>query len=109
MTGIVVDASETMREAFAELAQLRAQTRLLAQRNAQLETALETRIVIEQAKGMLAERLRVSPDEAFEALRRAARSNRVKLHALAAAVVASRETPRELAGTKRFPDPPAAA
>ena len=109
MTGVVLGTTAAPRDTGAELAQLRAQARLLAERNAQLETALETRIVIEQAKGMLAERLRVSPDEAFQTLRRAARSNRVKLHALAAAVVASRETPRELAPRGRSPDPPAAA
>ena len=108
MTGVAVDTSP-VRDAGAELARLRAQTRLLAERNAQLETALETRIVIEQAKGMLAERLRVSPDEAFQTLRRAARSHRVKLHALAAAVVASREMPRELSPPGPFPDRPAAA
>jgi hypothetical protein len=59
--------------------------------NDQLRTALRTRVVIEQAKGMLAERLGVEVDVAFERLRREARSRRLKLHAFAAAVVA-RET-----------------
>jgi hypothetical protein len=54
----------------------------------QLRTALVTRIVIEQAKGMVAERLEMEVDEAFERLRREARNRRMKLHALAAAVVA---------------------
>lgn len=56
--------------------------------NDQLRTALVTRIVIEQAKGVLAERLKVEVDEAFERLRGEARNRRMKLHALAAAVVA---------------------
>jgi ANTAR domain-containing protein len=63
--------------------------------NDQLRTALRTRIVIEQAKGMLAERLGVDVDVAFERLRREARVRRLKLHAIAAAVVA-RETWTEL-------------
>jgi hypothetical protein len=56
--------------------------------NDQLRTALVTRIVIEQAKGMLAERWQVEVDVAFERLRREARSRRLRLHALAEAVVA---------------------
>ena len=56
--------------------------------NDQLRTALVSRIVIEQAKGMLAERWQVEVDVAFERLRREARSRRLRLHALAGAVVA---------------------
>lgn len=71
--------------------------RRLFERNAQLEQALESRIVIEQAKGVLAERLALSPDAAFELLRRGARNHRLRIHALAAQVVAERETPPEIA------------
>ena len=95
-----------------ELTRLRALTQLLAERNEQLETALESRIVIEQAKGVLAERYGISPDAAFVRLRAAARSNRMKLHALAAAVVASPEgsTTRSMPPPGGpFPAPPAAA
>jgi hypothetical protein len=60
----------------------------LRQENEQLRTALATRIVIEQAKGMLAERFEMDVDEAFERLRHQARSHRMKLHVLAAAVTA---------------------
>lgn len=52
-----------------------------------------SRIVIEQAKGVLAERYRLPMDEAFAVLRRAARSNRVRIHELAEAVVTSPRTP----------------
>jgi hypothetical protein len=60
---------------------------------AQLETALQSRIVIEQAKGILAERLAVTVDEAFEILRYAARSHRTKLHEVAVRVIKERQTP----------------
>jgi AmiR/NasT family two-component response regulator len=62
-------------------------------RAAQLQTALETRIVIEQAKGVLRERYGLSIEDAFAALRSAARSAQLKLHAVATEVVASSETP----------------
>ena len=60
---------------------------------AQLEFALQSRIVIEQAKGILAERLDVGVDTAFGILRHAARSHRMKLHDVAASVVNERVTP----------------
>jgi len=66
------------------------------ERNRQLEQALESRIVIEQAKGVLVERLRLEPDAAFEILRRASRNSRRRLHDLAAEVVRSRVMPREM-------------
>jgi ANTAR domain/GAF domain len=53
----------------------------------QLQTALNSRVLIEQAKGVLAERLRVSVDEAFTVLRRAARGQNRRLAELAEAVV----------------------
>jgi hypothetical protein len=63
-------------------------------RVAQLQHALTSRIVIEQAKGMLAERYSLHPDEAYELIRFAARSNGIKVHALANSVLGSpRETP----------------
>jgi hypothetical protein len=50
---------------------------------AQLQLALTSRITIEQAKGVLAERLQISPDDAFEVLRGAARSRNRLLSDLA--------------------------
>lgn len=61
----------------------------LTVRNSQLEQALESRIVIEQAKGVLAERHGIPPEQAFELLRRASRNTRRRIHDLAAAVVAT--------------------
>ena len=68
----------------------------LRRENEQLKGALSSRVLLEQAKGMLAERLAIGPEDAFILLRRSARSSRVKLHDLAAAVVAARETPPEI-------------
>lgn len=53
----------------------------------QLQTALNTRVAIEQAKGVLAERHGVTPDEAFAWLRRHARSHSRGLADLAAEVI----------------------
>ena len=61
----------------------------LLERTIQLQTALKSRVAIEQAKGILAERNSTSPDRAFDGMRREARSRRVKLHDLAAEIVAT--------------------
>ncbi len=53
----------------------------------QLQTALNSRVLIEQAKGVLAERLRVGVDEAFTALRSAARGRNRRLTEFALAIV----------------------
>jgi hypothetical protein len=60
----------------------------LLERIAQLETALESRVVIEQAKGIVAVAAGVDVQDAFDLIRGAARSRRVALHAVAAAIVA---------------------
>jgi hypothetical protein len=53
----------------------------------QLQVALNSRVVIEQAKGILAERLQTSPDEAFLLLRRYARNHNQALTELAGDVI----------------------
>lgn len=53
----------------------------------QLQTALSTRVVIEQAKGILAERGNLDMDGAFSALRGYARERNTKLSVMAAALV----------------------
>ncbi|MGI5532075.1 ANTAR domain-containing protein [Streptomyces syringium] len=53
----------------------------------QLEAALHSRILIEQAKGILAERRQTSVDEAFEILRGYARPRRLRLVELCRQVV----------------------
>ena len=72
----------------------------LADENANLQRALDTRVVIEQAKGVLAERFGLDVHDAFYVLRMSARSNRMRLHDLAARVVESRETPPEIEQTR---------
>jgi hypothetical protein len=62
----------------------------------QLQHALTSRIVVEQAKGVLAERLGLDMDGAFEVLRYAARSTQSKLHDLAREVISSDETPHAI-------------
>jgi len=59
----------------------------------QLQRALNTRIVVEQAKGMLAERFGLTTDDSFELLRHAARSHQQKVQTLAAEIVDTRATP----------------
>jgi hypothetical protein len=94
--GLLLPASTSPDDAEAQVERLRELVGSLLERNQQLERALASRIVIEQAKGVLAERHDLSVDEAFELLRRASRSHRMRIHKLAAAVVASRETPVEI-------------
>ncbi|GLZ38059.1 GAF and ANTAR domain-containing protein [Actinokineospora sp. NBRC 105648] len=57
--------------------------------SSQLQTALNTRVVIEQAKGVLAQRAALSMDEAFALLRGHARARSQRLVDLATAVVAN--------------------
>jgi hypothetical protein len=68
----------------------------LRERVAQLQTALETRIVVEQAKGILAERFKLTVDDGFLLLRYAARSSRTNLHDLATEVITTGATPRSV-------------
>lgn len=53
----------------------------------QLQQALDSRVIIEQAKGILAGERQISPDEAFELLRTHARNHNALLQEVATAVV----------------------
>ncbi|CAG6393339.1 GAF and ANTAR domain-containing protein [Streptomyces cocklensis] len=63
---------------------------------AQLQTALDSRIPVEQVKGVLAERWHVSVDDAFALLRAHARAHQIRVADLATAI---------LAGTTTLPRP----
>ena len=63
---------------------------------AQLEGALESRVVIEQAKGILAERLQIGVDEAFELIRSFARKHNRLLSETARAIVSGTLNPNAL-------------
>ncbi|MFI6477008.1 GAF and ANTAR domain-containing protein [Nonomuraea sp. NPDC050663] len=64
----------------------------------QLQHALHSRVVIEQAKGVLAERMDTTVDLAFEELRRFARSGNHRLSDIALAVIEGK-------GWQRVPQP----
>jgi AmiR/NasT family two-component response regulator len=66
----------------------------LEQLGRQLHEALSSRDVIGQAKGILMERLRITPEDAFDALRRASQRLNLKL----------REIAQNLAETGEFAD-----
>ena len=87
----------SIHDASAAVSRLLAVTEASMNRRAQLETALRTRVAIEQAKGVLAERHGLDLDDAFAVLRRAARSNRLKLHDLVALVRPGEPDPPEVA------------
>jgi AmiR/NasT family two-component response regulator len=64
----------------------------------QLTHALDSRIVLEQAKGMLAEQGRVGLDDAFERLRRYARDHNLELASVAQRVIARQLSFADLEG-----------
>jgi AmiR/NasT family two-component response regulator len=81
--------------------------------NEQLQTALNSRVIIEQAKGKLAERLGLDMNQAFSLLRDHARSRNLRLSDLAQAVIDGTQTltgqtatrPRQSAARQVQPQP----
>jgi hypothetical protein len=62
----------------------------------QLQAALDSRVIIEQAIGILAERFVLPFEDAFEVLRTAARNSRREVRAVAEELRVSRVTPLEI-------------
>jgi AmiR/NasT family two-component response regulator len=93
------DGSELAR-LTAELADLTRRADAQERKVRELEIALESRIVIEQAVGMLAERFELSVADAFDLLRRAARDSRRQLRMLATEVTRGRATPPEVVAAR---------
>ncbi len=68
--------------------------------NEQLQTALNSRVLIEQAKGKLAERLGTDMDHAFTLLRDTARNRNLRLSDLAQAFIDGTQTLTGLTTTR---------
>jgi len=95
--GVLDDADVVAAQALADVATIAIlQHRASAQAHIvieQLNHALQSRIAIEQAKGVIAERSRLDMDQAFAWLRHHARSNNVLLVDVAHAVIDGTVTP----------------
>jgi GAF domain-containing protein len=74
-----------------------------------LEHALTSRILIEQAKGILAQHRSIDMDQAFNRLRQFARNNNRGLTDVAAALVAGDLRPTDFSGPPKRPPPGIAA
>jgi transcriptional regulator with GAF, ATPase, and Fis domain len=77
------------------------QARAIQQRDTlaeQLQTALNSRVIIEQAKGVIAERRQLDMDQSFTLLRSTARTSNRRLSDLARAVVDGSETSLQIGG-----------
>jgi AmiR/NasT family two-component response regulator len=72
---------------------------------AQLQTALVSRVVIEQAKGVLAERGDLTMDNAFQVLRKHARDHNLRLHDVARGIVERTVDVAAILGTHRESSP----
>ncbi len=76
--GVVCNLRRSLRREAHETAELRVE---------QLNTALKSRIIIEQAKGFLSARHDIDPDDAFQRLRAYSRNNHVVIREVARRVV----------------------
>lgn len=96
----ISDAGLRLAQALADVATIGILQQRAVQRSAdlagQLQTALNSRLVIEQAKGVLAERENLDMPEAFEMLRGYSRNTGRKLSEVAAAVVAGQLSTQDL-------------
>lgn len=110
------DAEVALAQALADVASIAIvqdmANREAAIREGHLQYALNSRIVIEQAKGMIAERGTVDMDEAFARLRAFARNNNRGLTEVAEALVGGRisvdafREPRSSSERRQVPPPP---
>ena len=104
----ISDAGLRLAQAFADVATIGILQQRAVQRSTdlagQLQTALNSRLIIEQAKGVLAERENLDMPDAFEMLRGYSRRAGRKLSEVAAAVVAGELTTDDLTGPATRPD-----
>ena len=96
MTSADVDAAQALAD-VATIAILQHRATLQAQViNQQLQHALNSRVVLEQAKGMVAERAGLDMEQAFTALRTYARNHNLRLIDVAEAVIGGALAPSAL-------------
>jgi AmiR/NasT family two-component response regulator len=88
-----VDARALPAQIEAEMERLVVYADAQERKVTELQTALDARVVIEQAIGILAERFVLPFADAFEVLRAAARNSRREVRAVAEELRSSRETP----------------
>jgi AmiR/NasT family two-component response regulator len=99
-----VDARVLPAQIAAEMERLVVYADAQERKVSELQVALDSRVIIEQAIGILAERFDLPIPDAFEVLRSAARNSRREVRAVAEEVRASRETPLAI-GDVLPPDP----
>jgi GAF domain-containing protein len=96
MLGPDIEAAQALAD-VATIAILQHRASLEAQAlNQQLQHALNSRVVIEQAKGMVAQRLGLNMEQAFSALRTHARNRNLRLVDVAEAVISGALAPLAL-------------
>jgi len=97
---VLAPAVTNLGQAMADVASIGLiQERALHQQHVlvdQLHTALDSRVIIEQAKGVIAERHGIDPGEAFTLLRGYARNHNQRLTELAADVIHGSTSATEL-------------
>jgi GAF domain-containing protein len=100
VAGPFVDADIAAAQALADIATIAiVQHQVVADAlnlNSQLSTALNSRVVIEQAKGKIAQATDADMDQAFRRLRHHARSHNLRLSELAEQVASGATDPRSL-------------
>ena len=108
--GGLIDTDVALAQALADVASIAISqdqaTRDATIREGHLQHALNSRIAVEQAKGMIAERNHIDMDEAFSRLRYYARSNNRGLTEVAEALVAGTTDVKSIRPGRRPPPPP---
>lgn len=109
-TGPLPEADLTLGQALADVATIGILSERAIHRsevlNEQLQTALHSRVIIEQAKGVVAQRLALPMDTAFDRLRRFARNGNLRLAEVARRTVDGEIDPEEFSAPLPVSSPP---